>query len=64
MAGGALLPGRVDNAILERYLGDIDPFFSCFMRFRREWANIITYIQRVSPTEYGQSPYPFMAATP
>ena len=56
MAGGALLPGRVDNAILERYLGDIDPFFSCFMRFRREWANIITYIQRVSPTEYGQSP--------
>jgi len=60
MAGGTLLPGRVDNAVLERYLGDFDPFFQCFLRFRREWTNIITYMQRVSPAEYGQAPALFI----
>ena len=56
MAGGTLLPGRVDNTILAQYLGDFDPFFACFLRFRRSWSNIISYIQRVSPAEYGQTP--------
>ena len=56
MAGGTLLPGRVDNGILREYLDDIDPFFDCFLRYRRDWTNIITYMQRVSPAEYGQIP--------
>ena len=56
MAGGTLLPGRVNNTILERYLDDFDPFFACFLRFRRDWTNIISYIQRISPAEYGQIP--------
>lgn len=56
MAGGTLLPGRVNNTILEQYLDDFDPFFDCFMRFRRNWTDIISYIQRVSPSEYGQIP--------
>lgn len=56
MAGGTLLPGRVNNAILEQYLGDFDPFFVCFLRFRRNWSDIISYIQKVSPAEYGQTP--------
>lgn len=56
MAGGTLLPGRVDNSILKEYLTDIDPFFDCFLRFRRDWTNIITYMQRISPAEYGQTP--------
>lgn len=56
MAGGTLLPGRVDNDILAKYLNDFDPFFSCFLRFRRDWSDIISYIQRVSPAEYGQTP--------
>ncbi len=56
MAGGTLLPGRVDNAILAQYLPDFDPFFSCFLRYRREWTNIITYFQRISPAESGQVP--------
>ena len=56
MAGGTLLPGRVDNTILKEYLTDIDPFFNCFLRFRRDWTNIITYMQRISPAEYGQTP--------
>ena len=56
MAGGTLLPGRVNNTILEQYLDDFDPFFACFLRFRRDWTKIISYIQRVSPAEYGQVP--------
>lgn len=56
MAGGTLLPGRVNNSILKQYLDDFDPFFACFLRFRRNWTNIISYIQRVSPAEYGQVP--------
>ena len=56
MAGGTLLPGRVDNGILKEYLDDIDPFFDCFLRYRRDWNPIITYMQRVSPSEYGQVP--------
>lgn len=49
MAGGALLPGQVDNQILSQYLPDFDPFFDCFLQFRRDWPNIISYIQRISP---------------
>ena len=56
MAGGTLLPGRVDNAVLKEYLADIDPFFDCFLRYRRDWTNIVTYMQRVSPAEAGQVP--------
>ena len=56
MAGGTLLPGRVDNGILKEYLDDIDPFFDCFLQYRHNWNNIITYMQRVSPSEYGQVP--------
>ena len=56
MAGGTLLPGRVNNAILAKYLEDFDPFFACFLRFRRDWPDIISYIQRISPSEYGQTP--------
>ena len=56
MAGGTLLPGRVDNQILSQYLPDFDPFFDCFLQFRRDWPNIISYIQRISPSEYGQIP--------
>ena len=56
MAGGTLLPGRVDNGVLQEYLEDMDPFFHCFLRHRRDWTNIITYMQRVSPCEYGQVP--------
>lgn len=56
MAGGTLLPGRVDNHILSQYLPYFDPFFSCFLRFRHEWPTIISYIQQISPAEYGQIP--------
>jgi hypothetical protein len=56
MAGGTLLSGRVNNAILSDYLRDFDPFFDCFLRFRRDWPDIISYIQKISPAEHGQTP--------
>ena len=56
MAGGTLLPGRMDNAVLNKYLGDFDGFFDCFLRFRRQWPKIISYIQKVSPAPYGAVP--------
>lgn len=56
MAGGTLLPGRVDKGTLKAYLKDIDPFFDCFLQHRRDWTDIITYMQRISPAEYGQVP--------
>ncbi len=48
MAGGSMRTGRVDNRVLENYLGDIDPFFELFLCHRREWVKIVTFIQRVS----------------
>jgi len=56
MAGGTLLPGRVNNRGLSKYLDDFDPFFACFLRFRRDWTRIIAYMQRVSLTEEGKTP--------
>ncbi len=49
MAGGSMRKGRVDNAILSRYMDLYDPFFSVFLRYREQWDRIIGYIQRVSP---------------
>lgn len=48
MAGGALRPGRVDNALLPHYLPKIDALFGIYLRYRREWARLVTYIQRLS----------------
>ena len=48
MAGGSMRKGRVDNSILSRYMEDIDPFFSVFLKYRTRWDKIVTYIQRVS----------------
>ena len=50
MAGGSMRKGRVDNSILCNYLNDIDPFFQLYLRHRREWTNIVTWFQRVSPS--------------
>lgn len=48
MAGGALRPGRVDNALLPQYLPRIDMLFGLYLRYRREWGRLVTYIQRIS----------------
>lgn len=49
MAGGSVREGRVSNALLERYLPDFDPFFDVFLKYRKDWTKIVTYVQRVSP---------------
>ena len=48
MAGGSVREGRVNNELLARYLPDYEPFFRVFLRFRRDWTKIVTYLQRVS----------------
>ena len=50
MAGGAMRQGRVDNVVLDRYIDRIDPFFQVYLRYRRGWTSLVTYIQRVSPS--------------
>ena len=48
MAGGSMSMGRVNNAVLEKYMDDIDPFFGLYLKNRRKWQNTVNYIQRVS----------------
>ncbi|MBQ6611268.1 MAG: DUF1887 family protein [Oscillospiraceae bacterium] len=50
MAGGTMRPGRVDNSILVHYMEDIEPFFHVYLKHRKKWSKIITYLQRVSPS--------------
>jgi len=56
MAGGAMHMGRVDNAVLGKYMKDFDPFFRLFMRYRRQWNSIVGYFQRVSQTRPDEPP--------
>ncbi len=48
MAGGSMSRGRVDNAVLNKYMEDIDPFFQLYLRYRRSWQSIVNYVQRIS----------------
>ena len=49
-AGGAVRQGRVDNAVLDRYAGKFEEFFALFLKHRRQWQKIVSYLQQVSPT--------------
>ena len=48
MAGGAVKRGRVDNAILSKYMEYYEPFFDLFMEFKRDWTSVISWMQRAS----------------
>ena len=50
MAGGSMRPGRVDNAILFKYLDDVKPFFELYLAHRRGWTRTVNFMQRISPT--------------
>lgn len=56
MAGGSMHTGRVDNRILSRYEASYEPFFRLFLRYRRQWTEIINWFQRVSPGTEGSTP--------
>ena len=51
MAGGSMRMGRVDNAVLENYMDDIEPFFKLYLKHRRKWQSAVNYIQRVSKSK-------------
>lgn len=48
MAGGSMRTGRVDNSVLNAYLAYIEPFFRLYMRHRRDWGGIVSFMQRIS----------------
>ena len=57
MAGGAMRSGRVDNRILSNYSEIFEPFFNIYLENRRNWGNIITYMQQISrPRSEGEIP--------
>lgn len=49
-AGGSIRQGRVDNAVLQGYAAKIDDFFALFLKHRRQWQRIVSYLQQASPT--------------
>ena len=63
MAGGAMREGRVDNAVLDRYIGKFDGFFRIYLRYRTDWTRIVKYFQVVSQTAKGQ-PIPLEISAP
>ncbi len=63
MAGGSMRAGRVDNGILNSYLEDFEPFFRLYLKHRRNWTNIVTFIQRVSQTA-PEAPIPLEVSGP
>ena len=48
MAGGAMRTGRVDNAVLDGYKADAEPFFKLYLKHRRQWNRMVTWFQRAS----------------
>lgn len=53
MAGGTLLPGRADNALLKQRLPMIDRLFAIYGDYRRVWNRQISLIQKISSAEPG-----------
>lgn len=55
MTGGEIRQGRADNDYLEANPELIDRFFPLFLRYRNEWTPIITYIQKISRRNEGDT---------
>lgn len=55
MAGGAARTGKVDNSILKNYLQYIDPLFSLFLSYHKDWLKIVMYMQRCSNNQEHES---------
>ena len=63
MAGGSMREGRVDNGLLNRYREDFEPFFRLYLKHRRDWTKIVTFIQRLSQTA-PEAPIPLEVSGP
>lgn len=53
MAGGTLLPGRLDNEQLKSMLPQMEKLFDIYAKYRRVWNRQISYIQKISSAEAG-----------
>ena len=51
MAGGTMRKGRVDNSLLNRYFSLYDPFFDLYLKHRRAWDRIVSWMQRASAAD-------------
>ena len=51
MTGGVMAEGRVDNSKLKHYTGKLEPFFKIFLKYKKDWANQIAFIQKISKGE-------------
>ncbi|MBQ6159688.1 MAG: DUF1887 family protein [Oscillospiraceae bacterium] len=51
MAGGSIRQGRMDNTGLEAYFPDTEPFFRLYLKYRRGWVRLVTYLQRISQAD-------------
>ena len=54
MAGGTLLPGRLDNEQLKPMLPQMEKLFDIYAKYRRIWNRQISYIQKISSAEAGK----------
>lgn len=48
MAGGTLLPGRMDNRLLKDRLPQIDRLFSVYSAYRRIWNRQVSFFQKLT----------------
>lgn len=56
MAGGSMSQGRVDNGVLDKYMYLFDDFFRVYMENRKEWNNMVAYMQQVSQPKQNEAP--------
>jgi len=54
MAGGTLMPGRIDNEDLEFRVYQIEWLFDTYSKYRRIWNRQVSYIQKISSAEPGK----------
>lgn len=54
MAGGAMRMGRVDNAVLNAYMDDFEPFFGVYLQYKNQWTRVVKYIQETSQVDKGK----------
>ena len=57
MAGGSMRAGRVaDDIDMKKYMPLIDKLFAVYLRYRRDWPRMVSYMQRISQNAAGTAP--------
>lgn len=50
MAGGDMRPGRINREALQKYSTKIPAFFEIYLNHKRDWQQLVAYMQRASYT--------------